>query len=147
MANIPSDAINYNGHSYKVFDIGKTWKEAKTYCESQGGHLVTITDAAEQSFIEDLLNSGSKNSYWIGCKLNSANQMSWMTGENMTYSNWASDEPDNYQRNQGYGLILRNAEALLNDWSFGEWSDINYSGNSWEGDSFYYTFWGTRGCW
>ena len=29
-----------------------TWQQAKQYCEDLGGHLVTITDNKEQSFIE-----------------------------------------------------------------------------------------------
>ena len=69
--NIPSDAVNYNGHSYKFFNDGMTWDEAKTYCENLGGHLVTITESDEQSFVsETLLNNANKNFYGIGCKVN-----------------------------------------------------------------------------
>lgn len=60
---IPDDALTYNGHSYKFFNDGMTWEEAKTYCESMGGHLLTITDSGEQAFVEHLLANGSKNNF------------------------------------------------------------------------------------
>lgn len=145
MANIPSDALEYDGHRYYLFDEGMTWEEAKSYCESLGGHLVTITDENEQAFIENLLSEkGTKKSYWIGCKLNSNEEMYWVTEEDMTYSNWAPDEPDNYQENQGYGLILRNPiPSNPQKWYLGKWSDIDCDGNSWQGDSYRNTFWGS----
>lgn len=135
---IPADAVTYNGHSYKLFDSGMTWTEAENYCESQGGHLITINDQNEQSGVEALISGGSKNAYWIGCKLNSANQMTWVTGEKMAYSNWADNEPDNYNGQQGYGLI----EAKANDERnfVGKWGDLQNDGESWD----HYDFWGLK---
>ena len=46
MAEIPSDALVYNGHSYYIYsNVADTWEEAKTYCEKLGGHLAVITSA------------------------------------------------------------------------------------------------------
>ena len=52
--------------TYKLIDTGLTWNEAESYCESMGGHLATITSEKEQKIIENLLQNGTKNSYWIG---------------------------------------------------------------------------------
>ena len=30
-SSIPSDSVQYGGHSYKIFDTGLTWHEAKVY--------------------------------------------------------------------------------------------------------------------
>lgn len=64
--SVDINAVIYSEHSYKLFDDGMTWDEAKAYCENLGGHLVTITDSEEQTFIESLLVNGTKNSYWLG---------------------------------------------------------------------------------
>lgn len=36
-----------NPDNYEVFNDGMTWQEAEEFCESRGGHLVTITSEQE----------------------------------------------------------------------------------------------------
>lgn len=52
--NIPADAIEFNGHYYKVYDERYTWTEAQELCKELGGHLVVITSKEEQQFIESI---------------------------------------------------------------------------------------------
>ena len=52
---------NYNGHSYYRSVAASTWTVAKAACENMGGHLVTMSNAAENSFVYSQWNSG-----WIG---------------------------------------------------------------------------------
>lgn len=75
--------VIYNGHSYKVFTDNKTWIEAENYCESLGGHLVTITSQEEMDFIKTLPEIKSA---WIGATYN--NGWIWITGENFSFTNW-----------------------------------------------------------
>ena len=35
--------VKFNNHEYYIFEKNMTWKEAKEFCEKQGGYLVTIT--------------------------------------------------------------------------------------------------------
>ena len=92
---IPADASTYNGHSYKVFDSDLTWQAAETYCENQGGHLVTITDKNEQRAVEVLLANSELNrdEYFIGGVKDS--DWKWITGEETAYGNFATDAPTN----------------------------------------------------
>lgn len=85
---------NYNGHRYEVFDQGMNWTDAKRSCILRGGHLVTITDAGEQEFIEKLLTNGTMNQYWLGFKKYGRN-FAWITGENSEYEHWDAGEPTN----------------------------------------------------
>jgi hypothetical protein len=39
----------WQGHRYQIIDTSMYWKDAKEYCESLGGHLVTITDEEEKN--------------------------------------------------------------------------------------------------
>lgn len=52
---------NYNGHSYYRSTGSMTWTAAKAACENMGGHLVTISNAAENNFVFNTWPSG-----WIG---------------------------------------------------------------------------------
>ena len=88
---IPSDAIKYNGHHYKVYSASVTWDEAKALCEEKGGHLATITTKEEQAFIESI-NSSEK---WIGGFRDNNFVWQWVTGEAWDYTAWEDGEPNN----------------------------------------------------
>ena len=88
-AQIPSNALLYNGHYYYIYNIDKTWKEAKEYCESLGGHLATVTDSAEDSFLKNNLGS---DWYWLGGYIEDGD-WKWITGEEWQYTNWNTGEP------------------------------------------------------
>ena len=42
---------NYNGHSYYRSTGSMTWTDAKIACENMGGHLATVSNAAENNFL------------------------------------------------------------------------------------------------
>ena len=123
-SQIPSDAVKYNGHSYKLIDMGLTWKEAKAYCESLGGHLVTITSGMEQTFVQDLIvNRGTKGYYWTGGTKNSSGNFVWITGENFSYMNWGNGEPDNHGGIEN-SIAIYKYEGLNGIW-FDVWDKVN----------------------
>ena len=47
----PKDALRSGRRAYKRDNIAVTWESARAFCEARGGHLVTITSAAEQSAV------------------------------------------------------------------------------------------------
>lgn len=132
-ASISPDTY-YNGHGYKIFNDGMTWQQAKSYCESQGGHLVTITSSQEQAVVETLLRTrGTKNSYWLGgCK--SGNAWLWITGESFGYSRWATWQPDG----DGDALMVyrQNNPVVPNATPLGSWNDIRFDGTC-KGEPFF----------
>nr|MCR5596858.1 tetratricopeptide repeat protein [Lachnospiraceae bacterium] len=48
-AQIPNDALEWNGHFYAIYDDTSSWEDAKTLCEDRNGHLATIMSAAENN--------------------------------------------------------------------------------------------------
>ena len=52
---------NYNGHSYYRSTSTAYWLDAKTACSNMGGHLVTMSNSSENSFVYSTWPSG-----WIG---------------------------------------------------------------------------------
>jgi len=82
---------NYNGHSYYRSTGSAFWLTAKANCEAMGGHLVTVTTAAENTFIFNLWPSG-----WIGLTDEVTEGVwRWVTGEAYSYTSWNPGEPNN----------------------------------------------------
>ena len=99
----------FNGHKYKLIVEEMSWPEAKTYCESLGGHLVTITSEEENNFVNSLINKSTM----IGLSdADEEGNWKWVTGEALTYTNWAKNEPNN-QSNEDY--VLMQVKGTWND--------------------------------
>ncbi len=118
-----TDTANFNGHSYQRIEDGMTWKEAVAYCESLGGHLVTITSAEEQEIVKNLVKDGTKAQYWLGGTDEAKeDEWVWITGESWTY--WGDTVTfNNYQGTEHYLQMERHHWG--NKSQLGVWNDIN----------------------
>lgn len=97
-----------SGHWYDSIAVsgGINWDDARTAAESSAfggaqGHLVTITSAAEQSFLETNMPAATFGApgvfgYWIGgYRPGGSTDFSWVTGETFgPYTNWNGGEPN-----------------------------------------------------
>ena len=128
--NVFSDGmVEHDGHTYEIFHSLMTWKQAKEYCEKQGGHLVTITSKEENDAVFGLIEKYGNEKceeYFIGMiDEKSDSKYTWITGEEAIYENWDTGEPSNapyvvcYERYQDYGAILKD----------GSWDDVNNYAN------------------
>lgn len=144
-----------NGHYYDVITGSRTWAQAYENAKTQTvassvngvlctGYLVTITSAAEQTFVQSKVRADS----WIGAsddynyifssgttkkyadQAASEGQWHWVTGPesgtqilssnnrastvNSEYNNFASGEPNNWSGSEAYGQIY-NADGYWND--------------------------------
>lgn len=104
-------------HNYKLIQSNLNWEEAKKYCESLGGHLATITSKEEEDIVLDLLKESEIKVSWLGATdLNPNGKFEWINGEELTYTNWAPNEPNNDQGVEHY-LVLYKVEG---EWT---WND------------------------
>jgi len=128
----------FNGHTYAIFDKSLTWQEAKEYCESLGGHLVTITSKEEQNFIENLLDNGSKWFYWLGGTDEKVEgDWKWVTSETWTYDNWKNISPSNFQGIEHYLAIINTKVTWWGSvYNKGDWNDFSPEGTNEELNSF-----------
>ncbi len=135
----PLNAITYNGHYYKLFDKSFNWMDAESYCEKMNGHLVTVNDKYENEFIIDLLQQyAEKNCYWAGIyKDVRRDQWIHIDGSSVSFANWASNEPNNFNDNEMvvhlFGKNYGNGKGYKN---VGDWNDCSEDGASYV-DSFY----------
>ena len=107
--------IEYNGHYYGLSVNTKTWTDAKTDCEANGGHLVTISSEEEQKTIQKLFSYDSSTTAWIGATdEETEGEWTWCTGEEFSYTNWNSGEPNNDNEEDYAGIYIDNFK--WNDW-------------------------------
>jgi surface protein len=101
-----------NGNTYFVSNAEMGWEAARLDAIANGGHLVTVSSLAENN----LANAAGIVNEYMGLtdKLSEGNFI-WITGEPVTYTNWSSDEPNNFQNLEHYGFFY--ADGTWNDWN------------------------------
>jgi hypothetical protein len=121
-------ALLFNGHNYEFVQFaGKNWHEATSDMATRLGsnyYLASITSQEEQDFISDTLLDKITGEYWLGAsqplfETNAAANWDWITGEDLSYTNWHVGEPNDY-----YGVGSEQYLAIWkkNGWN-GEWND------------------------
>lgn len=104
------------GHRY-VTVSGASWLQAERLANELGGHLVSISSEAENTWIVEnfLSQAGSPDQLSIG--LNDfavENAFRWSDHEPVTFTNWAAGEPNNDLNNEDVTTLRSN----------GTWNDM-----------------------
>ena len=116
-----------NGHLYKLIDSG-SWQGCEDNAVGLGGHLVTINDEDEQNWLVSTF--GSNEEYGIGfTDKNEEGRWEWISGEEATYTNWASGEPNNCGNSEKSGNCEDEDYAVMNCsapscGAAGQWNDV-----------------------
>ncbi len=103
----------YEGHAYFYSTATLSWEDANTAASALGGHLVTISNTGENTFVATQVVEG--NLAWIG--LNDATSEGvfvWPNNEPFGYTNWGNGEPNN-AGNENWVEINRNDVGKWND--------------------------------
>lgn len=119
--DIPSDAVEFNGHYYKIYESKIPWKEAKQSCEDNGGYLVTITSKEENEFVKQIVADSGLNSIAYGGYYDAdSDSWKWVTGERFEFTDWGPNEPNNNALHKEYFLeIYSDPNYTL------KWNDCN----------------------
>lgn len=130
-----NDKFYYNGHAYQVFNVNKIWTDAKSYCESMGGHLATITSESENEFVYSIaLKAKQSDFYAIGATdVEEEGKWKWINGDNFDYNNWGKNEPNNSTECCGKGqhyafLSMTSNSGTVSGYNFSyepkNWNDM-----------------------
>jgi hypothetical protein len=120
---------DFDGHTYILVPQAKNWQMAKRDAEARGGHLVVISSAAEQRFIEQLIDKAMKRyllPVWIGfTDEEGEGAWKWVNGEPVSYTNWQRGEPSNSNgiTVENYCVIWHSNHGYLGA-KKGEWNDV-----------------------
>ncbi|XP_058864831.1 macrophage mannose receptor 1-like [Acipenser ruthenus] len=102
---------------YTLIEELKTWTEAQQYCIEHHTDLVSIKSDSEN---EDLVKKAQGKPFWIGLF---NNPWKWShQGDNYTFHNWNTGEPNNVGGNENCVEI-----GVRDDPSRGEWHDKDCS--------------------
>ena len=86
-----------NGHWYQINLILQSWGSARSAAEDRGGHLATVTSAAENSFLLQL-TTGIAADFYLGGYRDQGRcdpgAWRWVTGEPFQYARWGNNAPD-----------------------------------------------------
>lgn len=121
-----SVASGGNGHTYEVVQLTTPigWNDARAAAELRGGYLATLTSAAENAFVAELVSAGGRNAFLGGYQSNPwapANETwTWVTGEAWDFTAWTDGEPND----QGSPN-----ESFLEMFTIGSWNDVPESGS------------------
>ncbi|XP_048781138.2 uncharacterized protein LOC125683741 [Ostrea edulis] len=89
-----------NGFCYKLFLDPQPWKQARSNCTTEGGFLVSVTDANEQQFIaKDVLQTNETSSTWIGGHSLYSDDWLWDNYQReFNFTQWAAGKPVSISR-------------------------------------------------
>ncbi|XP_053409086.1 macrophage mannose receptor 1-like [Mercenaria mercenaria] len=110
--------LPFRNSCYRVIRRGGTQAAAQTSCGRMGAKLVSIFDRNENNFIAGNLPKGthSWDGFWIGLNdIQVDNRFQWSDGSKVTYTNWNTNEPNNYMN--------RNEDCVTMLLSNGKWND------------------------
>lgn len=127
------EIMEYGGNYYSMYYVSNiTWTEAEAFCEAMGGHLVTINSEEEQQAVYQYIEEYADDTFiWIGISDagSEGDWSSWITGEEVTYTNWAVSQPDNEKTSsdteQNYGVIFSGYRSGTGYYiEPGQWDDV-----------------------
>lgn len=111
-----TNAGTFNGHTYFLSNSTATATAAHAMAQANGGHLVTIADAAENAFVKGI----TTQRVWMGfTDKDSEGNFVWVTGEPVTYTNWdvANGEPNDFNNREDWTVMnFNSASGLWNDY-------------------------------
>ncbi len=121
-AGVPREAVEFQGHSYMLYDLPVSWPRAKALCERAKGHLVTIASHGEQRFVLGMGRGRTKGA-WIGLTdIRREGRWEWVTGERLDFTVWGPRQPDDTD-GEDYGqLVFENPDG---GGLSGRWNDVN----------------------
>jgi cysteine-rich repeat protein len=80
----------FDNHAYRFVFRAVPWSTALSDCAMLGGHLATITNMAEQSFVAPLVHGNM----WLGAgDAATEGAFTWVTGEPFAFDSFAPGEP------------------------------------------------------
>ncbi len=108
-----------NGHAYYL-TTPTTWTNAEAFARTMGGHLATIRNSREDSWVYSTFihNPAVTDTLWVG--ISDAAQEGnfvWASGETSGYWNWAPGEPNNLGYIENYGRYFQPSHAYAGRWN------------------------------
>ena len=105
-----------NDHVYYLLSQN-TWSNAEAEAVSLGGHLATIRNAGENSWVFSTFGAYG-GALWIGLMdREKPFRFGWTSGEPVSYTNWGGGQPDNGNGVEYYVHMLPRGHYAAGQWN------------------------------
>ncbi|MDZ7848276.1 MAG: HYR domain-containing protein [Owenweeksia sp.] len=102
----------HNGHSYFLSNDSVNAETAAANAITAGGHLVSISDAAENALVAGF----TPKEIWIGLADTALEgTFEWINGKPVGYTNWAPGEPNDFKSREDWGTLNFQSNPQWND--------------------------------
>ncbi|XP_077422540.1 uncharacterized protein LOC144052393 [Vanacampus margaritifer] len=106
----PRSWKNHDGQCYFFSSNAVPWEQADVNCRTIGGHLASIWDKDEQSWLS---SQTEKQNHWIGLTDTiKGGHWTWTDGSPFIFKGWFPGQPNNLGGNEHCGLV----EGSLAQW-------------------------------
>jgi hypothetical protein len=109
------------------------WAQANEYAQSVGANLATVRSPADSAFLENafFLSSAPGATHWLGLYQDTADPgysepasgWKWVSGEPLTFTNWAAGQPDDALGGENFARALGSLAGADAD----RWQDVQGS--------------------
>ena len=124
MGYVPQKIAKYGNSLLAVYDENASWESLKTIVKQMGSSLAEIPDAKKQAAVTDLVSDQYRTYYNIGGYQSAKGQpWKWLSGADVTYTNWNVGQPDCAGNNEFYMAVIS---------GHGRWNDLP-SNYGWSG--------------
>lgn len=106
-----------SGHRY-FLTKSLTWDEAEKEAVAAGGHLVTVNDSEEESWLRETF--GKTEFFWIGLMKKGWNEWGWVSGEESEFRNWSETRTTDQNNTSGDNAIMNFASSIAGAEAFGD---------------------------
>jgi hypothetical protein len=114
-----SDGYEAGAGRFSVIMGSRTWAQAKTHAEGQGGHLATFTSQGEWDIALAAIGENGLldvTGLWIGATdIATEGTWTWITGESFAFSNWYTGQPDNLN-DSDFAAVSGDAGGVSGKW-------------------------------
>lgn len=129
------EKVSFNGHTYQLIHSDNSWDEVNEYLSAEKGYLAAINTAEEDEFVYNYAKECGYTNVVFGLyKDKSDNKWKWSSGEDVTYTNWHTGEPNNENLGELYG-------HYYDRFGDGTWNSCSYP----VGDEVYICEWENEG--
>ena len=119
----PDEWTRFQGNCYLIPEGKYSFGDAFAVCTNLSGHAVVITSPAEQEYVEEVFTGGVGRNLWTaGIRVSPENRDSsfrWMTGQPVSFTRWARNQPDNHGARE-YCILLSSGPI-----DTGKWHDVD----------------------
>ena len=103
----PPDAVEFQGHHYRLYSELLTWEAASKACKKLKGNLALANSNEENAFLVELAAQHHASAVWLG-STDRKREDEWIAydGTPLTFTNWEPGQPNNAHDVEHWAVLI-----------------------------------------